>query len=137
MQRSGYSNLHGEAKAVAELTELLVRQDVLKRQAKIIPGYTPPTKEMNAEIGGRFAALSERAKTAVMDLRGCGHRGKQWQAWLKSHAEAHPADSADLLLLQEHFGGSWLNDGEGMELSLFVRENYGPFDRPWRMAHKW
>ena len=127
---NGYASLNADAHAVAELTEMLVRHDVLERQAAIIPGYRVPS-ELVKEINQRLAGLTEEARAAVVDLRAYGSNGKRWQFWLKRHVQRNPADAPALFLLQEHFGGG------GSSLSAFVWQHYGLLDRPWKMNHKW
>jgi hypothetical protein len=132
----GYSNLHPEARAVAELTELLVRHDILKLRSLAIPGYRPPG-DLIKDINQRFASMNEGAKSAVIDLRRVGKTGKAWQAWLKKQLLTRQCDAADLLLLQEHFGGSAAGKNGGAQVNTAVYDKYGPFDRPWRMPHQW
>lgn len=127
----GYEKMSEKGRALAEAVELMARHDYLKMQERLIPGYILPVN-LQVEIRDRFAQLDADSRAAVMALRSpdFGSPGT-WLMWRDAQIKSAPQDAADLVFLEDAFGG-----GPNL-LSRFVLESCGKFQRPWRLNHQW
>lgn len=131
----GYEKMSERGRLVAELVELLARHDVLLKRAHQIPGVNEPAQRKAPQallktIEERYDTLAEAERLAVLDLRTGLGRGR-WEQWANEHSKANPGDAMELYLIKENFSGG------PEQVSVFVWNRFGPFDRPWRMQHQW